>query len=266
LISILGCGWLGLPLATQLLKEGKSVSGSTTSFDKIDLLKRHYIIPFLIDLRGENFTSKLDAFLKSDILIIAIPPRIKAQNDYYDQINKLIPFVEKSTVNKVIFISSTSVYPNANIEVTEEFQGEPDSASGKVLLTAEKLLQQNAKFDTTILRMAGLYGYDRKPGRFLAGKKELKNGDGTVNLIHQDDCIGIISKIIEKGVWNEVFNCCSDKHPTRKEFYTKAALTLDLEPPEFLDNPLTSHKIISNYKLKSLLNYQFKHPDPMELV
>lgn len=29
-VSILGCGWLGLPLAEQLLAEGYSVKGSTT--------------------------------------------------------------------------------------------------------------------------------------------------------------------------------------------------------------------------------------------
>lgn len=266
MISILGCGWLGFPLAVELIKEGKSVNGSTTSLDKIDSLKRHGINPFLIDLRSDDFTSELVTFLKSDLIIIAIPPRVKAQNDYYNQISNLIPFVENSTVKKVIFISSTSVYSNTNTELTEEFQGVPDSASGKVLLEVEKLLQQNKEFDTTILRMAGLYGLDRKPGRFLAGKKELKNRDGAVNLIHQDDCIGIISKIIEKNVWNEVFNCSSDKHPSRKEFYSKAALTLGLKPPEFLDNSLSSYKIISNLKLKRILDYQFKHPDPMELI
>ena len=257
---------MGFPLAIEFINEGKSVNGSTTSLDKIDALKRHGINPFLIDLKSDDFTSELDAFLKSDILIIAIPPRVKAQNDYQQQITNLIPLVEKSPVKKVIFISSTSVYPNANIEISEEFQGEPDSTSGKALLEVEKLLQQNKKFDTTMLRMAGLYGYDRKPGRFLAGKKGLNNGKGVVNLIHQDDCIEIIIKVVEKGIWNEVFNCCSDKHPTRKEFYTKAALTLGLEPPEFLDNSLSSYKIISNYKLKRILDYQFKHPDPMELV
>mgnify|MGYP003671197886 CR=1 FL=1 len=43
------------------------------------------INPFLIDLKSDDFTSELDAFLKSDILIIAIPPRVKAQNDYQQQ-------------------------------------------------------------------------------------------------------------------------------------------------------------------------------------
>ena len=37
-ITILGCGWLGLPLAQTLVKEGYSVKGSTTTEDKLEVL------------------------------------------------------------------------------------------------------------------------------------------------------------------------------------------------------------------------------------
>jgi len=48
MISILGCGWLGLPLAEHFRDAGYSVKGSTTSDDKIELLKGKQIAPFLI--------------------------------------------------------------------------------------------------------------------------------------------------------------------------------------------------------------------------
>ena len=38
-VSVLGCGWLGKPLAISLLDEGYSVKGSTTSEDKLELLE-----------------------------------------------------------------------------------------------------------------------------------------------------------------------------------------------------------------------------------
>ena len=38
-ISILGCGWLGKPLAVSFLEDGFSVKGSTTSEEKIDILE-----------------------------------------------------------------------------------------------------------------------------------------------------------------------------------------------------------------------------------
>ena len=49
-ISILGCGWLGLPLAKALIGNGFSVNGSTTSIDKIGLLENAGITPFLIEI------------------------------------------------------------------------------------------------------------------------------------------------------------------------------------------------------------------------
>ncbi|WP_258929290.1 hypothetical protein [Flavobacterium davisii] len=39
-ISLLGCGWLGLPLAESLIKKGYEIKGSTTNLDKIPLLKQ----------------------------------------------------------------------------------------------------------------------------------------------------------------------------------------------------------------------------------
>ena len=47
-ISILGCGWLGLPLGKFLVEKGHVVKGSTTSEDKISLLSSMGIVPFLI--------------------------------------------------------------------------------------------------------------------------------------------------------------------------------------------------------------------------
>ena len=35
-ISILGCGWLGLPLAKSLLAKGYKIKGSTTSESKLE--------------------------------------------------------------------------------------------------------------------------------------------------------------------------------------------------------------------------------------
>ncbi|MFT7159872.1 MAG: nucleoside-diphosphate-sugar epimerase [Bacteroidia bacterium] len=259
----MGCGWLGLPLAKHLVSKGHVIKGSTTSESKISNLKRNGVEPFLIDLRAVQSTAEISKFLASEFLVIAIPPRVKHHNNFKEQIESLISFIEKSTIKKVIFISSTSVYPNTNNLVTEEDISIPESDSGIVLLEVERLLQSNKFFQTTILRMAGLYGYDRQPGRFLAGKKELVNADGKVNLIHQDDCIQIINNVLEKQLWNEVYNCCSDEHPTRQEFYTKAALTLGMEPPEFLPKEKSVFKIISNQKLKAALNYEFIHPDPM---
>ena len=49
-ISILGCGWLGLPLGKYLLQKGHLIKGSTTDKDKMETLKASGIQPFLLVL------------------------------------------------------------------------------------------------------------------------------------------------------------------------------------------------------------------------
>ena len=81
-------------------------------------------------------------------------------------------------------------------------------------------------------------------------------------MIHRDDCIQVIYEIINQEIWNELFNVCSDNHPTRKEFYTQQAKKQGFVPPEFAIDGEPSFKIISNEKLKKKLDYKLLFPDP----
>ena len=77
-ISILGCGWLGLPLAEKLIETGYEVKGSTTSENKLDILQSHKIEPFLVTLSEDKITGTISEFLnESEILIIDIPPGLR---------------------------------------------------------------------------------------------------------------------------------------------------------------------------------------------
>ena len=68
-ISILGCGWLGEPLAISLLESGYLVKGSTTTQSKLTTLEASQIEAYLVDISEfEDY----DTFLNTDILIIAI--------------------------------------------------------------------------------------------------------------------------------------------------------------------------------------------------
>ena len=52
-ISILGCGWLGLPLAESLIKDGHEVKGSTRDPEKLGQIREQGINPFLLELSPE---------------------------------------------------------------------------------------------------------------------------------------------------------------------------------------------------------------------
>lgn len=267
-ISILGCGWLGLPLAEFLREKGYGVKGSTASLEKLDTIKEKGIDAYYINLTpGINSDYNPD-FFDSDILIINFPPQRRDDVVKYhkQQFESLINELKKSNVRNIIFISSTSVYPEVNRVVTEDDILEPSKESGKALLAVENMLMDCSDFKTTVLRFAGLIGYDRMPGRFLSGKRGIRNGNSPVNLIHRDDCIEIIVLIIDKNLWGEIFNGCADKHPIRKDYYTEQAKIAGLEPPDFSNSGGNKFKIVSNSKLKQSLKYNFKYSDPSTIT
>jgi nucleoside-diphosphate-sugar epimerase len=161
----------------------------------------------------------------------------------------------------VLFVSSTSVYAEDNATITEDSPVNPETESGKQLVAAERLLQSNSNFKTTIVRFGGLIGEDRHPIPFLAGKRNLENPKAPINLIHQVDCIGIIHQIIEQAVWNETFNAVAPFHPNREDYYTQKAIDFGLELPQFnLENP-TFGKTILSTKVETVLGYTFSKPN-----
>ena len=263
-ISILGCGWLGLPLAKALVKNEYLVSGSTTSIEKIAVLENAGIEPFLIVLSENKTIGNLTEFLAdSEILIIDVPPKLRGSEteNFVSKIKNIIPFIEKSAVQKVLFISSTSVYNDDDTYVNEETIARPATESGKQLLETEQLLQSNINFKTTILRLGGLIGEDRHPVKFLAGRENLENPNAPINLIHQEDCIGIINAILSQQVWGKTLNAVTPYHPTRAEYYTQKAVELNLAVPKFTTDSNSIGKIILSDYLETVLKYTFTQPN-----
>lgn len=265
-ISILGCGWLGVPLAKHLIQKGFSVKGSVTSDEKFGLLTDARIEPFRVLVSHTEVIMDDPEFFNANVLIISIPPkRIETIEQVFpSQIRRLIPFIQKSGIQKVIFISSTSVYPEKNQLAREDDFLVPDKANGRALLEAEELLTEQAEFKTTIIRFGGLIGVDRNPARFLQRSTQPIE-DAPVNLIHQDDCIEIISSIIDHELWGETLNACCPEHPMKKDFYGKAALQSGYSAI-VVSEQNARFKIVDSSKLIGLLDYQFIYPSPMDYL
>ncbi|HEY0744796.1 MAG TPA: SDR family oxidoreductase [Chryseosolibacter sp.] len=253
-VSILGCGWLGKALGRTLVNRGYLVNGSTTREENLIILSGEGITPFLVNVE-ELSEDRAVPFFNADVLIISLPQRARAgkSEEYIHHIRRVMKAAHRGNVKQVILVSTTSVYPDMNRVVSEE-----DADAQNPIVVAENIVRQS-NIPATILRFAGLFGPGRHPGKFLAGKTDVKGGDAPVNLIHLDDCIGIISLIIEQNCWNQVFNACADDHPTRRAFYTKAAVDLGLQPPVFSGDSSIPYKIVSNTRLKTALAYSFRH-------
>ena len=255
-ISILGCGWLGFPVAQHLQKSGWEVKGSSRNESRLQELDKANIKPFNIDL--ENLENLDSSFFNSDVLLLNVPPK-NGQISHLEMLNELKEHVSKGKIKWVLYVSSTGIYPNLKREVTEsDASSSATSRGGVILKAAEEVWSKENSFTHTVIRFAGLYGPKREPARFFKGKENIPGGLNPVNMIHLDDCIGAIEAILVKELQNEVFNICSPDHPTRIDFYSSEAKKAQLEPPGFQQDQ-TEWKIVDPSKFISQSGYTFKH-------
>lgn len=255
IVGVMGCGWLGLALAKDLLKCGYTVKGTTTSIAKLKTLKKEGIEGFILKLNEDGVKGDIQGFLSHlNTLIINIPPGLKnpKAGNYIFKIELLLNSIQNTTVKNIVFVSSTSVYGNIEGEVTEENKPRPITESGRQLVLCEKLLLENTGQNTTVIRFGGLIGGDRHPINHLAGKTGLQNGEELVNLIHRDDCIHMIKTIMKNSYWNMIFNGVYPLHPSKKEYYTSEALKRNLAAPTFL--PFSKKVVKKSVISKNFIN------------
>jgi len=259
-ISIIGCGWLGTPLGEHLSNTGYDVLGSTTSENKVNELASLGIEPFLFKFNpmpeGENFQK----LFESKTLFINIPPRSKAQSpEFYREQIKYLKYLLSSnkTVEQVIFISSTSYYPNSNEEVNEDTTYDFESGSNKAVVWAEQEISQ-IRQKLIILRCGGLMGNSRIPGRWFAGK-ETSGKNNPTNYIHLDDIIKEVSQLLELEEWPKIKNLVNPNHYPRHEVMEAMSAKYGYPPPKWKEPFKTpTKKVYSKYELRGLtdpLNY-----------
>ncbi|OUJ71812.1 NAD(P)H-binding protein [Hymenobacter crusticola] len=265
-VAVLGCGWLGLPLAKTLVAQGYAVVGSTTTPSQLLALRDAGIMPFLLRLAPTLTATDADtlqAMLTGvEVLILNVPPRRSATSpDYAALLQPVCDAAEACGVSMVLFVSSTGVYPDEPRPMQEQDALASAEASSS-LLRAEALFTSSLKpWQTTVVRLGGLFGPGRLPGRFLAGKQDVAQPNAPVNLIHLTDCIGVLTSIIRQQVWGYTFNACAAQHPSRQEFYILAAQQLQVAPPAFRAADTTSGKRIDSQLLREKVAYQFQHDD-----
>lgn len=270
-ISILGCGWLGFSLAKRLLGSGitSQVKGSTTSGGKLDQFAAAGIDGYLLPLNPEAGLDPgiSDPFFDSDIIVISIPPRM-SQNvagNYSAQMQMVADAISKSPAKEVVFVSSTGVYRDLSQTAVEPDVQLPEHSAQPEMVAAENAIAALRPEKTvTILRLSGLLGYNRIPGKYVKGQKDMTTGDIPVNYIHRDDAAGIIEAIIRQGIKNETFNITAPFHPTRSEVYVDSCAQFGWEAPTFKKPDVPpAFKLISGDKFFKTYQYEFRYPDPL---
>ncbi len=264
-IAILGCGWLGLELGKRLREQNHEVRGSVTRHERMQEVRAAGLVPYSIKLYEKGIQGDIRSFLSGvNTLIIDIPPGLRKNPEvnFVKKIKKLIPYIEKSYLQKVIFTSSTSVYEDTLDFPTYDENAETDNSNdiSVQLRNTELLFLNNEHFSASILRFGGLIGPERHPVKYLAGKTGIKDPEAPVNLVHQEDCIKAVFKLMEKEKDNSVWNVVYPEHPTKEEYYSAIAKKRKLESPEFDHSQPSKGKKISSEKLIKELKFEFSTP------
>ncbi|MRI35134.1 NAD(P)-dependent oxidoreductase [Endozoicomonas sp. OPT23] len=266
-VLIAGCGDVGGELARQLLADGSfSVWGLRRSIDKLpagvhpvagDLSDPDNLgqwperIDYLVysaatDGRGEENYRK--AYINGLSNVLA-----RIQNDGY------LP-------ERILFTSSTSVYPHGNgEEITESTLPEPASYSGLIMLEAESLIIASS-YPATAVRFGGIYG----PGRNRMINR-VKAGEGCPaepviygNRIHRDDCAGILAYLIKRdmeGLPVDTLYLGVDNSPApMHEVLHWLAEQLDVELDDSHSAPPRANKRCLNQRIVDA-GYSFRFPD-----
>ncbi len=252
-VTIIGCGWLGMPLAQLLIEQKNTVFGSVRNSERIEELRLVGIEPFIIDL--EKSTEIPTEIAKStSTLIITLPPIDRKNPARYARILEDL-LRQFSDDTHVVFTSSTGIYPEetGNFEESFQFSSEQEST---VLHRAEDAIRGSGKAHT-IFRLGGLIGPKRHPIRFLQGRRRLKNPKGSINFVHQGDCLRAIMQAIDDRQLIGTFNLVFPSHPSRETYYDDAAKHYGFQAPEFEANEKID-RIISSEKVQADFNFQFE--------
>ncbi|MCH1924984.1 SDR family NAD(P)-dependent oxidoreductase [Shewanella sp. C32] len=270
-VAVIGCGWFGFPLAKALVASGTEVIGTKTTEDGLQQLRDAGIDAALLNLAHESASAQLHSILADvSALVVNIPPGLRrGEQDYLDRLRLLIAPIEQSQLKKLVFVSSTGAYPQSQGWLTEADMVEAEhGTSSWVLQQAEQLMQSlsSERLVVTTVRFGGLVGAGRNPGRFLAGKTDLPNGDNLVNLVHLEDCITAVRKILHSQQRSTTYNLVSPVHVRKDQFYTEAALSLGLPAPHFLESHQGDGKVVVGDLICSTLDFTYQYRDAKALL
>jgi len=256
-ISILGCGWLGLPLLRALIADGHTVSGSSRKPETLAAITVAGGKAYHIDLPDHLAATFMAS---ADVLIITLPPRARKLGmaaAMESMSAALAPLTngrtELPSSARVIFTSSTSVYGAETGVVTEKTGLDLFAAPSAMALTTTETRLAVAFPGFSCLRLAGLVGPGRHPGRFYGGReRRIPNADAPVNLVHLDDVISAIRLLMDRKCGNgATFNVAAAAHPAKGDFYTAAAEDIGLKVAG-RDPGGADGKIVNSDKLRAL--------------
>lgn len=229
-LMILGAGYSGKAIARSFAGEGFSVSGTTRSTGRAEVLEASGVTPFIFD--GERIETELtDALSTVTHLVQSIAPN--ADGDPFLRLGADLPMPALQWVG---YLSTVGVYGNHDGGwVNEETECRPVSARSRERLAAEEEWRHFADgrgLPLSVLRLSGIYGPGRNAFVNLAAgtaRRIVKPGQ-VFNRIHVED-IGQATLFLARRMADGIYNVTDSLPAPAPDVVVEAARIMGLVPP-----------------------------------
>jgi nucleoside-diphosphate-sugar epimerase len=274
-VAILGCGYVGLELAGQLVDD-HVVVGVRRSDEGLAAVEATGAEPVQADVTdGADLAAVPDV----DALVFAASSGGRgpeaARRVYVEGLRTVLETfgARADPPERLVYTSSTGVYGDHDGDwVDESTPLDPTTEKTRVLAEAERIAREVAPahgVDGAVARFAGLYGPDRyRLDRYLEGPVT----EGYLNMIHRVDAAGVVRFMLEST--DEELLVAVDDEPVEKWAFadwladesgverppkrTKAERLAD-DVSEAARRRILTSKRCANDRLREL-GYEFRYP------
>lgn len=254
-IVIVGYGWLGQQLAAALCADGHQLVVTRRNAQALVNLPAG-VNGQVLDLnQPDRCSENLAEIFSNAVVICAIAPGPQlGTNSYINSLAQLNNIMTKAGSKALIHFSSTGIYQGLDGNVDENSHLLEAMPRVQLLVDGEKALQQFPQCIT--LRLAGLMGPGRHPGRFVANKT-LPDPNGLINMVHAFDIIGAVQSILLAEQWQSaIYNLSCPAKVSRQDFYQRAT---DLASTQVQFVPETlSQRYVNPQKFITQYNFQYR--------
>ena len=247
---IIGCGYLGIRVASLWKRLGHNVTVLTRSADRAREFEEQGLAAIVGDITSPSTLTRLPAAQTVLFAVGLDRGSGKSQREVFvTGLRNVLERIALSTA-RFIYVSSTSVYGQSQGEWVDETSiCNPLRANGQVCLEAESVVwdyfpnaaelvagDEPPPRAANVLRLAGIYG----PGRLLARLEAIRSGaaitdnpEGYLNLIHVDDAAAAVLACEKRGRPGEIYLVSDDAPLPRIAYYAALAKLAGAPAPTF---------------------------------
>ena len=275
-ILILGMGHIGKALATALRTQGHHVTGTTTTPEKVAILKE--VADEVLVLTGADKDKVTAAASKADKVIVTVAPNVRKtrskeeREQHYHEVLELTCRHATMACDQVLFASSFSVYGDGGDGQAPIDEMTPTSnhqePSSKYYQAAEQAILSVS--GGCVLRYPDMYGAPDDmdfPTRvkmaidYFAGNA-IFSADAPLYAIHFEDVVASILHAVNKQLTG-IYNVCdNDNVPfSNQQVFDAICAAHDWPKLTFLGQIKAPNRKISADKLYNT-GYRVEHSDP----